>query len=459
MPSIDSKPTSDKEQTQIPQTYLYAPPYQQQFEDDTIDLYELWITLLDKKWLVIAVTVITALGSLFYALRQPTVYKAEAFLLPPEAIDIQSLNVENERIVFGAFKKNLSSRRLKRKFIKEQGLMDVLAPGRSPETRDIEILEGFSTMIKVEDVDSGEGISVSTISRDPEFAAKIVNDYINFLDIETVRGLSAGALSTIEVKIREVEDSIGSKKQMEIYRREDQIRDLESSISSKRKKAKKLREDQIKDLENSILSKREQAKKLREDKIKLFEEAAVIATRLEFRDPVDMASINIETGIEKDQANVSTNPFPLYYRGYRALRAEIEFLKNRESDDPFILNLRDLQQELAQLRSRKSDDPFIYGLRELQVEVDRLRSIKSDYTFFPGLRDLQEELALLRSIKINQEGQHAVTVDQAAYPPKYPITRSHRMITTLGTMAGLFSGIFLAFFVAFVQKQKKIHSA
>ncbi len=119
--------------------------------------------------------------------------------------------------------------------------------------------------------------------------------------------------------------------------------------------------------------------------------------------------------------------------------------------------LRSLQEELAQLRNRKSDDPFIFGLRDLEVKVDMLRSTKSDYTFFPGLRGFQEELALLRSIKIDEEGQHAITVDQAAYPPKRRIKPNHRRITSFGTLVGLFSGIFLAFFVAYIQKQKEMH--
>ena len=61
--------------------------------------------------------------------------------------------------------------------------MDILAPDRTPETRDIEILEGFSSMIKIK---SEEVFSVSTESGDPEFAAKLVNDYISFFDTETV---------------------------------------------------------------------------------------------------------------------------------------------------------------------------------------------------------------------------------------------------------------------------------
>ncbi|MCH2287630.1 MAG: Wzz/FepE/Etk N-terminal domain-containing protein, partial [SAR324 cluster bacterium] len=147
MPKTDSKPTSENEQTQSTQTFQYAIPYPQKLEDDTIDLYGLWITLWNKKGLVIAVTVIAALGSVVYALQQTPVYKAEALLLPPKAKDVQSLNAKGVQVVevveveqgvqvvqgvkeqaFAAFKNNLSSRRLQKKFIDEQGLMDILAP-------------------------------------------------------------------------------------------------------------------------------------------------------------------------------------------------------------------------------------------------------------------------------------------------------------------------------------------
>ena len=92
MPNTGSKPTSDKEQTQAPQIPPHTTTYQQ-IGDDTIDLYEMWITLWNKKWLVIAVTAAATLVSVIYALDQPHVYRTEALLLPPGAKDIQSLNI------------------------------------------------------------------------------------------------------------------------------------------------------------------------------------------------------------------------------------------------------------------------------------------------------------------------------------------------------------------------------
>ena len=133
-------------------------------------MYELWITLWNRKWLVIAVTVVAALGSVVYALQQQNVYKAEALLLPPKAKDIQSMNVLGmqreysyglrdtiqpeitSEDVFNKFKQNLNSRTLHKKFIQENGLMELLAPDRTPETRDEDIYKGFSELIKLGNV-------------------------------------------------------------------------------------------------------------------------------------------------------------------------------------------------------------------------------------------------------------------------------------------------------------------
>ena len=98
MPLADSKKSSGQEQQKTTQTVLTPSPYPQNFEDDTIDLYELWITLWKRKWLVIGLTVVGALGSIVYDLQLPLVYKAEALLLPPKAKDIQSMNVLGAQI-------------------------------------------------------------------------------------------------------------------------------------------------------------------------------------------------------------------------------------------------------------------------------------------------------------------------------------------------------------------------
>ena len=384
MPITNSKPNSDNSETLSSQKVQYVAPYGQHFEDDSIDLYDLWIILWKKKWFVIAVTAILTLGSVVYALLSPQIYNAEALLLPPKEKDIKSLNMQGihgyERLqveqgiqlvttsrVFNSFKKNLSSRSIQKKFIEKYDLLDILAPNRTPETRDIEILESFAKMIKIESESESESsvLSVSMESDDPVFAAKLVNDYVSFFDLETVHAL----ISDVKHKI----------------------------------------EEQIKDIEYKISSKQQMAKLRREDQVERYQEASMIANSLGIKRRVDATNIIQNTQMNVD---IATSTTPLYYLGLKALSAEINILRNRKSDDPFI----------------------------------------------SGLRDLQEKLALLRSIRIEAGTMHSVTIDQAAYPPKNHIKPNRRLIVSLGPLVGLFLGIFLALFVSFVQKEKEIHS-
>lgn len=364
MPKIESKSANEKDPPQTLQYVHYAQP----LEDDTIDLYELWITFWNKRWLAIGVTALAAVGSVVFALLQPPVYNAQALLLPPKPKDVQSLNVPGLKkvvgiqgvladSVFDTFKNNLSSRHLQKKFIQEYGLMEVLAPKRTPETRNEDIFESFSKLFKI------KGNSISIELDDPKLAAQWINDYIKFMDSETISLLVENMRNSITHRIKDIEYTIGSKRQM--------------------------------------------AKQRREDTINLLEEATNIAVKLGVKDRLDGTNI-----VQKNQLNISTTTTPVYYRGFKALNAEINILKIRKSDDPFI----------------------------------------------NGLRDLQENLALLRSIKIPDEGLHAVTIDRAAYPPKNRIKPNRRQIVILGTLVGLFLGIFLVFIVSFVQNQKEVHS-
>ena len=92
MPQAGPKSSSGQEKQQNAQFSPNLSTYPQHFENDTIDLYELWITLWNRKWLVVALTVVAALGSILFSLQLQNIYKAEALLLPPKAKDVQSMN-------------------------------------------------------------------------------------------------------------------------------------------------------------------------------------------------------------------------------------------------------------------------------------------------------------------------------------------------------------------------------
>tara|TARA_B100000945_G_scaffold307046_1_gene295085 strand:- start:525 stop:1661 length:1137 start_codon:yes stop_codon:yes gene_type:complete len=335
MPQSNTNNSSLKEQQQA----VKVVPYDQYYEDSTIDLYEIWIPIWNKKWLIIAITVLSALGSVIYALQLQKIYKAETLLLPPKEKNFQSLNlagikelatpdIENKMNtrfnslgIFKIFKQNLNSRTLHKKFIKEYGLMEILAPNRTPDTRDVDIYSGFTGLINVLEDEGVTSLSIELY--DPEISAKWVNDFTNFVDKETVSML---------------------------------VEDLQNSI-----------ENRIREIEYSIESKRFIAEKRRKDQIIRYSENAEIAKQLGIIGRVDATNIIQTTQMNVDIANASS---PLYYLGYEALMTEINILRSRKSDDAFIIGLRDMQEQLEKLNSIKFD-------------FDKMSSVRIDQEAYP----------------------------------------------------------------------------
>ncbi|KAA1162041.1 LPS O-antigen length regulator [Pseudoalteromonas fuliginea] len=57
---------------------------EQTVADDEIDLRELFTAIWQGKWIIIAITALFAVASVFYAINQPNIYKSEALLAPAE---------------------------------------------------------------------------------------------------------------------------------------------------------------------------------------------------------------------------------------------------------------------------------------------------------------------------------------------------------------------------------------
>jgi len=62
----------------------YSPFQPSGLESEEIDLRELWNILWCGKWIIVAVTFLFAVVSVFYALSLPNIYKSEALLAPAE---------------------------------------------------------------------------------------------------------------------------------------------------------------------------------------------------------------------------------------------------------------------------------------------------------------------------------------------------------------------------------------
>jgi len=327
--------------------------------DDEIDLFELIQTLWDQKLLITTITgLVTALG-IAIAFIMPPEYKTEARLLPPLAQDVQEFSVGVSGINFSAnqvyaqLKTNLNAVSLRRQFF-EANVSASLEP--NPQQTPFQRFDNnFNKKLSVvspsgRDADTSQ-VTVQLEGSNPEQLAQWVNAFIDYAAEQTKQDLIQQAELVLTNEVRKIADEIDSK--------------------------------------------RELAETRREDRIAVLQEALVIAQAMDLATPMIEQSAN--------KLNME------YMRGTRSIEAEINVLKNRTSDDPFIADMR----------------------------------------------NLQERIAFLQGIKINADKIQIARIDQAAEIPLAATKPNKKLIAAVALVLGGMLGVFIALIRSAVRKRRQ----
>jgi chain length determinant protein (polysaccharide antigen chain regulator) len=220
---------------QIVYTHYRPQPY----EDDEINLLEIWHVLVQKKYWLVGITLTVTLAVSAYAFLAPPFYKAEVFLLPPLAKDVHGLNFQALNInehspasVYNLFVRNLHSRALRLRLFKEQNLANLFAPDRDPNTRIEDIFEStFNKALTVSrnfrKIGQEDFITVSFETRDATLSAKVLNDFIRLVNAETISILSQNVEEKLNSQKQLLQNKIASKRAQ--LRREDRVQVLEDA--------------------------------------------------------------------------------------------------------------------------------------------------------------------------------------------------------------------------------------
>ncbi len=312
------------------------PGHYQQYQDDEIDLIDIW-RLLVRRWQWIAVITLTCTAlAVAYALLAPRVYRAEAFLLPPQLGDIEQLNiyavtsgkvsVVSVQDVYGQTLKNLQSLSVRRLFFDEHDLLESLR-GQVGEDAGAQkvFTKAFHERLTVAQgqKDRADFVTVALEGGDPQQITSWLNTFLTMVNGYTVNVLQQDLHTKLDATKEAIENKISALRQVASDRRLDRIAELQ--------------------------------------------EALYIATQLGIEQRMDtppsapsQAKGNSEFGVA-----VNTAQTPLYQRGIQELQAEIDMLQKRKSDDPFIGSLRNLQEELSRLN-------------QIQINPDKIKAFRLD---------------------------------------------------------------------------------
>ncbi|WP_028486031.1 LPS O-antigen chain length determinant protein WzzB [Thiomicrorhabdus chilensis] len=328
----------------------------QSFENDEIDLFELWNGLVQEKWTIVLSFVAAVILAGLYAFTATPVYKSTAYFLPPTVEDVQEMNALNLLTdksfyqppeVYENFIEHLKSRDVSQAIFNRFNLVELYVQEleQVDESQKVAVLnrafDQFSKSIGVnlpKKNASGNQVSVDlSLERSPQETADILNALIALAQEKTAHQFFKDIQSEMSIRQQRLHDQVASLRKIEKERRLDRVVQLQ--------------------------------------------EAANIARSLDLKEPMMSAPqvniVNMEGG--KSQG------MPLYYLGYQLLEAELSALKSRENDDPFIGELRGLQQKLSELQ-------------ELKLDIKKFGVVTVDQFALPAAKPIKPKKALILAV-------------------------------------------------------------
>ena len=329
---------------------------------DEINLDNFLKKIVESKNILLGIIIISFVSSIFIALSKTETFKADAYLIPPESRYIQPLNVflsDGYRLarssftrgdVYRTFVLNMQSRRFQRRFFFEKEIYKNYEETNLEKSFEVNFYNNmrFSLDSKITDRSNRQEqfLKVSFIGLNPELSAKWLNDYIQMVNIITSQDFVDG----VNVLISNTKNTLSSE----------------------------------------INSKKNLAEQIKQDRIVLLEEAFSIAEDLNIIDREKSLSNQQNVILSKDE-NISSKS-PLYLLGTKAIRSEINTLKNRNNSESFI----------------------------------------------PGFRQLQEKAKALDSIKVDAVNVRSAQIDQKAITPISRYEPKRKLIVLLGLITGFF---------------------
>ncbi|WP_232239737.1 LPS O-antigen chain length determinant protein WzzB [Pseudomonas alkylphenolica] len=276
-----------------------------------MDLTELFKGLWKQKLLILLCTTVVLSAAVTYAWTTPPSYEAKMFIQPPSQSDIGNLNygrggdsnleVLRVKDVYDVYLRCLQSESLRWELYRS-----VYMPGLTQEQREgpqNAMFARFSQSLVVAQAskDDPTRFSVTATVTDPQQAAQWV----------TAFAARAGEQARDEI-----------------------LRNVKSDATIK-----------ADNLQKQIDAQQASSRKEREDEIVQLKEALRVAKSIDLEKPP------IISGKLAAEVSAGMDHSLMYMRGSKALEAEIDNLQARQSDDPFIGNLRQKQESLAFYRT------------------------------------------------------------------------------------------------------------
>jgi LPS O-antigen subunit length determinant protein (WzzB/FepE family) len=409
------------------------------YNDDEIDLFELFETIWKEKVTVFLVTVLFAVGGAGYAFLSKPVYEAEIILESPQANELSPLDTISFASIKGLFSvenlvNKLESTTFKNSFIESnlEKLEGFDALSVEERTR------SFNDMYTVERLGSEKEPSlypfkVATNSSDPTSAEWLLNNLVADATLDIVNDAKTQYIDLKEQKIEQLSLQKSLLEEELKALRFDEIKRIEESDDLK-----------LAELNDQLKVKVEQYYRKLDDQIRSLEEALAISEALGIEDPVALDRLSRKSS-EQPNSQVAVEVVsdrgsdPLYLRGSRLLGAELAQLKSRPVDYIPSAEIRDLQAQIALLENNR--------------KVEALEARQSDEAFSDKLQTIRAQLVQLGI----ETFPNSLTVDMTngvAVANPAPIKPKRMLIVALSIVLGGMLGLVIALIRGAARKRK-----
>jgi len=464
------------------------------YQNDEIDLFELFESLWKEKVLIVAITlVITLFGGGYAFLAKPT-YEVSVKLNPEASEAAQILSGlsfgESLKVSVDKYVRFIESPAFL-EALYNQGYFDELFGDKKPDSPEA-ALRGISGLFQVNQLGDKKQASiypyeVLLLVNDPLVGEHLLNQVLSLADNQLsydasskYDSLKADRITRLLKQKQTLEAELLAKRNDEIARLEEAdsltLKELNEELMIQKQIYQQAIDDKIKALqEDDRLALKELNEQLSirtnsyfenlQDRMRSLEEAIAIAKSLNIVEPVALDRLIRKN--DKVEANQvvevvsATKEDPLYMRGTRLLNAELGQLKSRPKDyipDAEIKKLKDkvealsVNNQIEVLKTRPEDfipDEKIKAI-EMKIEalktnnkIEILKSRKSDESFNETLQSIRAELAKLQAESFPDNLQFEFA-NGKAIAGSSPIKPKKLLILALSVVIGGLVGIVVA---------------
>lgn len=396
--------------------------------DDEIDLFELVEGLLAEKVTIISVFLIVFLLAGLYAFLSAKTYEVKAAFLPPLEKDVITLNypdaleISSNR-VYRQFVEVLTSPDLGIHLLKEPAIEKTFGqPDTEVGNTIMALMNNISINLPTESkqkVLTGDPLLVS-LSAQWSTAAEaqlLISSIIATVNKNTKIELLDDLLTSLDEKL------VLNRKQFELENQR-----VNQELAAEASRLREADQEEKKALQEEIKLLRQKAAQQRSFQISRLE------TDLELAQQLGIKRIDGSLDYRRELGGTTTIDLTSrvpsrYWLGTEILEAEIQALKSRVSDDPYIDGLSELQKKLTAL--------------EVNHRINTIEARSDNFPFSESLRTLKnQEIKLLQTQQRIQTADFKVArVIQSPALPSHPIKPKKRMILALGAVAGGMLGI------------------